>query len=175
MKKCKLFLGIVLLLGVLFSLSGCIVLTFDKHYDDIEKEQLTSVQFYDLRGDENFSNALLYTLPEDQTDAFLEELAEIRFEETMVIVLAAVDPSFEWGNYVLRLNYTDGTYALISSEGYGETCDANGEVIDINHYGCNEKEWNSLIKKYIPDKCDSPEPGQTIKDILSESSSEVSE
>ena len=174
-KKCKLFFGIVVLLGVLFSLSGCIVLSFDHYYDDIDKEKLSSVEFYDLRGSENFSIALLYTLPEDQTDAFLEELAKIRFEETMVIVLAAVDPSFEWGNYVLKLNYTDGTYALISSEGYGEICDENGEVIDVNHYGCNEKEWNRLIKKYLPDKSDSPEPGQTIKDYLTESSSEASE
>ena len=174
-KKCKLFLGVVLLLGVLFSLSGCIVLSFDHYYDDIDKEKLSSVEFYDLRGDKTLADPPIYTLEEEQTEAFLEDLSKIHFKETMVIVLAAVDPSFEWGDYVVKLTYEDGSYTLISDGGYGETRDANGEAIDVNHYDCEEKNWLRLILKYKPGDEEYVKPDQTIKDYLTESSSEASE
>ncbi len=149
MKKYKSFLTLLLLLGVLLSLSGCIVLTFEKYYDDIDREKLSSVEFFDLRNGQTLLDPSAHILPAEEADPFLDDLAKIRFEDKMVIVLAAVDPSFEWGEWVVRLNYTDGTYTLISNKGYGASYDANDKNIDTNHYGCADEEWYTLIEKYV--------------------------
>ena len=66
-------------------------------------------------------------------------------------MLAAVDPSFHYGDWVVRLNYTDNYYELISSGGYGEIYDNNDEVVDTNHYGCEDDEWESFVTQFLPD------------------------
>lgn len=166
MKKCKLILAVILLFSTLISLSGCIILTFDKYYDDIDRDKLSSIEIYDLRGDRTFAEPSVYTLKEEQIDAFLDDLAKIRFEDMMIITIAAVDPSFEWGDWAARINYTDGTYMLISSGGYGETLDANDEVIDSNHYGCEEYVWNNFVKTYLPEEIIGQSEQEPLKELV---------
>ena len=146
-----------LVLAMVISLTGCIVIPIHKRYDDIDREQVASVDVYDLRNSEShYSNFLetetaVYTLSEDQLDGFFSDLANIRFTDNLIITIAAVDPSFYYGDWVVRINYADGSYSLISCSGYGETYDANGQVIDSNHFGCDDDEWEQLVGKYVPE------------------------
>ena len=49
------------------------------------------------------------------------------------------------------MNYTNGSYELISCDGYGETFDQNGEQIRYHHYGCDDDEWWAFIQKHVPE------------------------
>jgi len=70
---------------------------------------------------------LVHTLEASQTSDFLSDLAEIRFSDHLIITIAAMDPNFQYGNGVVRVNYTSGAYSLISCDGYGTDYDADGE------------------------------------------------
>ncbi|MPM90422.1 hypothetical protein SDC9_137543 [bioreactor metagenome] len=155
MRVFKFSLLAILLIVVLTSFSSCIIIPVYKNYK-INREDLSSVDIYDMRNCENNYNDFfvaetpVYTLTDDQLDDFLSDLADIRFSDHIIIVLAAVDPSFSYSNWVIRLNYTDGTYTLISSGGYGETYDAKGDLIKTNHFGCDDDEWRQFISRYLP-------------------------
>lgn len=154
MKRYKRLALAMLALALLVVLSGCIIIPVSKYYR-ISPEEVTSVQFYDLRNEEtvisyhfekNYDPA--YTLPEKDIEAFLSDFSELRFSKTILIVPAAVDPSFSYGNLVVRINFSDGKYTLYSSAGFGETFDAKGECISTSHYGCDEEDLESLVNKY---------------------------
>ena len=68
----------------------------------------------------------------------------------IVITIAAMDPNFQYGGGVVRVNYTSGAYSLISCDGYGTDYDADGERIDTNHFGCDNEEWKDLVMRYLP-------------------------
>lgn len=157
MKICIKFLSLIIIISILLSLSGCVIIPVHKYYDDIETDKVASIDIYDLRNCEAFSSGFLetevpvYTLNEEQIEDFWEDLAEIRFTDYIIIALAAVDPSFHYGDWVVRLNYTNNYYELISSGGYGEIYDNNDEVVDTNHYGCEDDEWESFVTQFLPD------------------------
>lgn len=158
MKPLRPVLMLTLLLTVLVSFSSCILIPVYKYHDDIDAETVSSIDIYDLRSTQIHHSGFLeteqpvYTLSEDQVDTFLADLAEIRFEDTIIIVLTPIDPSFNYGDWVVRINYTDGSYSLISSHGYGETFDQNNVKTDSDHYGCDDEEWEDLIRGYIPNE-----------------------
>ena len=152
----RIFSATLLALALLLSLSGCIVIPIYKNFD-LDPETVSSVQIYDLRfGDSYYDDfleqefLLVHTLEASQTSDFLSDLAEIRFSKHLVIMIAAMDPSFHYGDWVVRVNYTSGAYSLISCDGYGTEYDANGELIKTHHYGCDREEWKDLIMRYIP-------------------------
>ena len=144
-----------LLLSLLLSLTGCIVIPLHGKYD-IDKTDLSSVQIYDLRNCETHEydfmeyDPPLYTVADEQVDDFLKDLSKIRFTDHIIIALMAIDPSFYYGDWVVRLNYTNGTWALLSSDGYSETFDKAGRYISSNHFGCDPKEWEKFVTAYLP-------------------------
>ena len=120
-------------LAFLLSLSGCTVIPIYKNFD-LNPETVSSVQIYDLRlGDSYYDDfleqefLLVHTLEASQTSDFLSDLAEIRFSDHLIITIAAMDPNFQYGDGVVRVNYTSGAYSLISCDGYGTDYDADGE------------------------------------------------
>ena len=152
----RIFSATLLILALLLSLSSCIVIPIYKNFD-LDPETVSSVQIYDLRfGDSYYDDfleqefLLVHTLEASQTSDFLSDLAEIRFSKHLVIMIAAMDPSFHYGDWVVRVNYTSGAYSLISCDGYGTEYDANGELIKTHHFGCDREEWKDLIMRYIP-------------------------
>ena len=141
---------------LLCMLTSCIVIRRHKRYK-IPSDTVASVEIYDLREcyQRNFGGFLeeehpVYEIPQEDQEAFLEDLSKIRFTDVIVITVAAVDPSFYYGDWTARINYDDGTYELISCGGYGETYDQSGEVIDSHHYGCDADAWEEFIGKYVP-------------------------
>jgi len=155
MRAFKKLYCVLLLAAFLTSLTGCIIIPRRAHYD-IDEERLRSVQIYDLRNSDNHNSTLLeketpvYELTQEQTANFVSELEGLSFDNTLFIVLAAVDPSFNYGDWVARINYDDGEHILISSWGYGATYDGEGNVISSNHYSYDDEEWEQFIKSYLP-------------------------
>ena len=92
----------------------------------------------------------LYTVADEQVDDFLKDLSKIQFTDHIIIGLLAVDPSFYYGDWVVRLNYTDGTWTLLSSDGYSETFDKAGKYISSNHFGCDPDKWERFVTAYLP-------------------------
>jgi hypothetical protein len=146
-----------LILSLIFLLSGCISVPVYKNYD-FDPEDVVSVEIYDLRkGDEYHSGfhekqEPVYTIPSEDLADFLSDLADIRFSKRKIIfTIAAVDPSFNFDEWVVRVNHPDGSFDLISSDHYGEQYDQNGKRTDIDRYGCNNDLWHDLIKEYLPE------------------------
>lgn len=150
----SLILTIILAMTVL---TGCIIIPLFKNFE-IERDTVLSVEIYDLRDceDSSFGNFLkdtspIYELPEDEIEGFLSELADMGFSDIFVITLAAMDPSFYYDDWVARINYTDGSFQLLSSGGYGETYDRDGNVTNSHHFGADDDEWFEFISKYLPE------------------------
>ena len=154
MKPYKPFLLVLMIFVLIVSLSGCIIIPLTKHYD-IPAEEVASVQFYDLRKPESSHysgfDAILeptFTIPEENKEDFLDDFSKLKFSDSIVIVLAAIDPSFYYGDWVVRINFTNGQYTFYSCGGYGETFDAEGKSISSTHFSCDNEELENLVGKY---------------------------
>ena len=153
----KFFAAILLLVSILISFSSCVwIPRYTKYH--IDNDSLTSVDIYDLRKSTTNDSRFLkletpvYTLTEEQIPDFVEDLESLWFDDSIFLVLAAMDPSFHYGDWVVRLNYNNGSYTLISSGGYGETYNAAGEVIDSNHYSYDDEKWEKFVLRYLPEE-----------------------
>ena len=163
MKKLVLLVISLALLTPL--LSGCIIIPQYKNFE-IDATTVVSIEIYDLyryteiveteeydpylREPRPYETTSVYTIPEESKVDFLSDLAKIQFTDYIIIVLAAIDPSFDFARWTARINYTDGSYEFISCYGYGETYDKSGNRISYHHYSCEDTEWWALIEKYTP-------------------------
>jgi hypothetical protein len=154
MKRVGLFILTVII--VMCAMTSCVIIPIYKNFE-IDADTVASIEIYDLReADSLYSNFVktespVYEIPQEKKAAFLNDLAEIHFSDAIIIVLAAIDPSFYYDVWTIRINYTDGSYELISSDGYEEAYDSNGESVDIHHFGCDQEEWWAFIGKYVPE------------------------
>ena len=149
-----------------FSLTSCIIIPLKTNFE-IDPSAVAFVEVYylaevdTLYGNFVKTEETAYKIPTEQTADFLGDLAKIEFSDAIVIVLAAIDPSFYYDDRTVRINYNDGSFELISPDGYGQTFSNTGELIDSHHYGCNQDEWDALISKYVPsDVIPSPIPAE---------------
>lgn len=154
MKPYKPFLSVLITFFLITFLSGCITIPLKKHYD-ISVEELTSVQFYDLRNQEpenriafNETIEPVYTIPQNDTENFLSDFSKLEFSDSITILPATIDPSFYYGDWVIRINFSNGQYAFYSCAGYGETFDTDGKCISSTHFSCNDNELKLLVSKY---------------------------
>ena len=151
----RLALLIVSILLISCSFTSCIVIPRSKSFK-ISEDKVSSIDVYDLREKIHYSDFLrteepIHEISEDNLGDFLSDLAKIRFSDNLVIVLAAVDPSFFYDDWTVRINYTNNTYELLSCAGYGETYNENNEVVSTHHFSCDNEEWHTFIKKYVPE------------------------
>ena len=155
MKRLRILLSVMLILSIFCSLTGCFVIPLYNNYQ-ISSDSVSSIEVYDLRNNDSYFEEFLktespvYTIPKDQVDDFLNDLSLIRFCDTVFITIAAVDPGFYYGSWVVRVNYNDTSYRLISDDHYSTHFDKNDELISSNHYGCDAVEWKDLLAKYVP-------------------------
>ncbi len=156
MKPYKRLCLAVLAFALVITLSGCIIIPLAKYYN-IPVDEVASIQFYDLRSEEtirsyNFEKNYepSYTLPEKDTEAFLRDFAKLKFSKTILIIPGSVDPSFHYGDLVVRINFLNGKFTLYSYQGYGQTFNAKGKCVSTSHYGCEEEDLERLIGKYYP-------------------------
>ena len=142
--------ALVLIIALMMSLSGCIVITLDEYYElAYDTNQIESIGIY-ARGDANvLSDEPLAVIDPDEFDAFVGELESLSFEENKIITIAAIDPSFSFGDYIIQVVYTDGAVERISNFGYQEFQDAAGNE-QCSHYGLqNEEEWEIFLNPYL--------------------------
>lgn len=155
MKRKQLFALVILSVFFVSCLTGCIVIPFYKNFD-ISPDTVSSIEIYDLREvfdtDEFLEKGIpAYTIPEGDRADFLQALSEIEFSDSIMITIAAMDPSFSYDEWTIRINYTDGSYEFISCANYGEVFDSNGKRTDSHHWGCDEEEWHGFISRYVPE------------------------
>lgn len=151
-------IALALLIALVLSLSGCIVIPKETYYD-LDPEEVESIWFYELKEpiyhdhsgsfEGESSPEPVFILPQNRNKAFLKDFADLRFTDVILITVAAVDPSFSYGNLVVRINFTNGRYTCYSCLGYGATYDADGSILSITHYSCEEEDLAKLIKKYM--------------------------
>ena len=146
----------ILTVIVMCTLTSCIIIPVYKNFE-IDANAVVSIEIYDLcQADSLYGEFVktetpVYEIPAEKITDFLNDLSKIRFSDHIIIVLAAIDPSFCYDEWTIRINYTDGSYELISSDGCGETYANNGEVIDSHHFGCDQEEWRDFIGQYVPE------------------------
>ena len=148
---------ISLILALFITVSLCACVTFRMKINDIEPGDVVSIEIYRITDPENRSwwkkfyeiYDPVYTLAEYEKKPFLEDLGKIQFGDT-IILIAATDPGFSYGEWVARVNMTNGNSRFISCGGHGETIDKDGNFVESDHYGCDDEEWNELISKYLP-------------------------
>lgn len=153
--KCKTFSNFVVTVFVLLcltlSLCGCARFRYD--FKDLEQGNIRLIEFYNLSGAEyRNSQAVLetepyYILPAKDKERFLEQLKQIKFEDVVPLFIPT-DPSFEYGFYVVRFQFEDGSYKFLSSGGYNEMFDSEGKCIDSDHYSCDGEQWIRLIHSF---------------------------
>jgi hypothetical protein len=156
MKKFRLISLFILASTLLLSFTGCI--TLRTQINDIAEADVASIQIYELLPDERDSGfhktiEPAVTLDSSQHGEFLEGLSKLKFSDTFPL-LAPSDPSFQYGAYVVRLNFTDGSFRLISDNGYGASYDAQGNYASSDHYGCDDDDWYAFLKPYLPSPTD---------------------
>ena len=140
---------------MLVCLTGCIVIPRHKTFE-ISPDTVSTIKIYDLRGRESrFEGAVdadapVYELPEEEKTDFLTELAKVDFSDEILIMLAAVDPSFSFGEWVVRINYADGSYEFLSCNAFGSVFNQNDELISTHHYGSKREEWIAFLGNYAP-------------------------
>ena len=158
MKRITTYIVIItLVIFLMVTLAGCLVIPLYERLN-IDADTVASIEIYDLSLCENISmgsafletESSVYVLPNEQNVNFLNDLADIQFSDTLIITIAAVDPSFYYDDWTVRINYNNGSFQLISCDGYGETFDSDGKRTDGHHYGCDDEEWKLFIKKYVP-------------------------
>ncbi len=154
MKAYKSFLFVLMSIVLIVSLCGCIIIPLTKYYD-IPSEEVVSVQFYDLRNPESSHSSGFdasiepaFTIPEEDKEDFLDDFSKLKFSDSIIIVIAAVDPSFYYGDWVVRINFSNGQYTFYSCGGFGQTFDADGKCISATHFSCDEEELESIVGKY---------------------------
>jgi hypothetical protein len=152
MKKKKLIL-LVLISILSVCLTSCIIIPLRRHYT-YSADEVSCIRFYDLRDSYSRTSGFdeeetaIFTLPDEQMKEFLTDFSKITFKDSIIIVLAAVDPSFCYGPWVVEIVFTDGSYSFYSTGGFGETFDANGECIRTSHYSADDEDLEKLIGKY---------------------------
>lgn len=154
MKLHKRLALVIITITLLVFMSGCIIIPLSKYYV-FSAEEVTSVQFYDLRsldsGNKSGFDKIcdpVFTLPEADKKVFLDDFSKIKFSDTIIIMIAAIDPSFSYGDWVVRIDFSNGQYTFYSSAGYGETFDAEGNFVSSTHYSCDDAALEQLISEY---------------------------
>ena len=155
MKTKRVLFLILLCFMTLASLTSCIAIPMHKHYD-IDPKEVSSIEIYDLcetdslYGKFHKTETSVYEIPKEKNADFLSELSDIEFSDTLLITIIPSDPSFYYDEWTVRVNYTDGSYELISCDYYGQTYNPNGEVTDEHHFGCERDEWRAFVEQYVP-------------------------
>lgn len=111
---------VFVLLCLALSLCGCARFRYD--FKDLEQGNIRLIEFYNLSGAEyRNSQAVLeaepyYIMPAEDKERFLDQLKQIKFEDVVPLFIPT-DPSFEYGFYVVRFQFEDGSYKFLSSGG----------------------------------------------------------
>ena len=86
-------------------------------------------------------------LDAEQYEEFVKDLEGLTFTDHFFIILgAAMDPSYSYHGYTVKITYLNGDYDIIScsSQLYDKA-----ENYDENIWDCDEEKWNNFIESYF--------------------------
>lgn len=147
---------------LIFSMTGCVFIPSWKQVDvRYDTSEIVSVELYQLTGS---YDGRFYGLEEDidqmeeeldpidaldaeQYEEFVKDLEGLTFtDHFFVILVAAMDPSYSYHGYTVKITYRNGDYDIIScsSQLYDEA-----ENYDENTWNCDEEKWNNFIESYF--------------------------
>ena len=129
------------------------------YYSDLLKEEIASIEIYDC-SEEHASYHLIndrtidkkdpmLSLKESQIESFLKDLSVIRFYREGGLLIGAVDPSFNFGEMVAKINFLDGSALYLSDGYYCIWRNADGSGRDVHHLSPDKEEWKTFINSYI--------------------------
>ena len=150
MKKCFIY---VLLLALLVMLSGCV--TLDRSWCFLHgTDEIDKIEIYFLEEGTQFNvpddaEPVGVIAPESYAD-FCREIQSIDFTVTVLLLPAAVDPSWYLDGYVVRIFYQNGDSEMICDQGFQEqevTTDIGSRSM---HYSFPESfDWDAFVKRYL--------------------------
>ena len=144
----------VLVVILSINLSGCIPIILDEYYEISQPmDQIQSIAIYARSYEEDAEyNELCETplviIPQEDFSGFIAELEAVYCKDVIFITIAAVDPSFYFGDYVVQIDYIDSSQEFVSNAGFQYTEGADGSV-DLSHYSYDRDQWDAFISKYV--------------------------
>ena len=147
---------------LLFSLTGCVFIPSWKQVDmRYDTSEIVSVELYQLTGsyDGRFYGSEedidqmeeeldpIDALDAEQYEEFVKDLEGLTFtDHFFVILVAAMDPSYSYHGYTVKITYQNGDYDILSPTGQLYEM---GEDFNENNWNCDEDKWNRFIKDYF--------------------------
>ena len=129
--------------------TGCFVITLDEYYEiHQDVTQIQSISIHSCSDGETLSDDPIIILEDEQFQPFIEDIEALPFRDKFLLILAAVDPSFQYGDYVIRIVYQDTSIELISNFGFQLYQGADGSY-HAPHYEINHELWLEFLEKYI--------------------------
>ncbi len=149
------------MLILVLQMTSCIVIPLKKKVNvRYDVSEITAIQIYNL-GDQvlrkfEFMELMgqnfmpVATLEADQYADFVAELGSLTFTDTIVIVVASVSYDDSFHGYVAKVSYQNGECDYLSC---GVQLYNAGDDNDtyMDHYYCEESEWDVFIKAYLND------------------------
>ena len=155
MKKLLLLVLLVIMLTVV--LSGCIHWETNVKYELLfDPSEIESILVYAAADNYNYSDPiepcgeLLGEIPAEQYAVFTEELTGLPFVEPHLIILFPVtyDPNFYYGNYIVKIEYHDGSCELISDI-IQRQFRVNEKYSDTFCYSAGDEAWLVFLKNWV--------------------------
>ena len=156
----KIVLTVIAVSIVCMFLSGCIHWETEVNYELLHDiSQIQSIRVYDedySDGAYDYSDPvdpcgdLLGEISSDQFDNFVKELTELPFTESHLIILFPVtyDPNFYYGEYIVKIEYFDGSCELIS-DWLSRQFRLNERYPNTIRYGVDNEVWMDFLQKWV--------------------------
>ena len=120
------------------------------HQDNYEEFEEANGRIYNYSDPDEPCGQLLGEIPSDQFAAFAEELTGLSYVEPHLIILfpVAYDPNFYYGNYIVKIEYHDGSCELISDIIQRKFA-VNEKYPSTTDYNANEEAWLAFLEKWV--------------------------
>ena len=157
----KKIVSVMLLFFICVSLGGCIRWETPVHYGLMhDLSEIKSIRIYCTDDDSeklyNYSDpddpcrVLLGEISSDQFAPFTEELIGLSRTESHLIFLFPVtyDPNFYYGNYLVKIEYHDGSCELISDLMQSQF-KVDEKHPDVTRYAPDQEAWLAFLQNWV--------------------------
>ena len=154
----KIILSVLLFSLICTSLVGCIHWETPVRYELMhDHSNIKSIRIYSAsESSYNYSDPndpcgeLLSEVSSEQFAAFAEKLSGLSFAEQHMILLIPVtyDPNFYYGNYIVKVEYHDGSCELISDI-MQRQFRVDEKYPDMTRYGIEQEPWLAFLQNWV--------------------------
>ena len=152
----KIVLILIALSLICLTLSGCIHWKTSVNYElmhdisSIKSIGIYSAELFDVTAPGNPCGELLGEIPSDQFAVFTAELTDRSFVDSHLILLfpAAYDPNLFYGDPIVKIEYHNGHFELISN-GIQSEFQQSEQCSDWTGYSVDEEQWQAFLRKWV--------------------------